>query len=186
LFLSIKAKFVSKILKMLELIRQVNWTAFTLHAFFVGILTFILILVGLETDLSILTTAVAYMGLSVLLQRFIPKHHRMGFKFLSRREYDSAVIAFQESWNYFSKNKWVDDYRAIFLLSASKMSYREMALINRSLSYWQLGNYEKALESYTEVLSYFPESRLAKEAIEYINNPDNKEEAFDETYDSEA
>jgi tetratricopeptide (TPR) repeat protein len=55
-----------------------------------------------------------------------------------------------------------------------------MALINRSLCYWHLGDTEKALESYREVLNYFPQSKMAKDAISYIENPDEDAEAIDE------
>jgi tetratricopeptide (TPR) repeat protein len=165
---------------MLDLIRQVNWIAFILHAFLVIIITIILLMAGLKTDLSILISAVSYMGLSVILQRTIPRHHRMGFRLLVHKEYEMAALAFEKSWNFFCKNKWLDDYRAILLLSASKISYREMSLINRSLCYWRIGNIEKALESYKDVLKYFPESRLAKEAIDYIENPNPQDDPSDE------
>ena len=165
---------------MLDLIKQVNWSAFVLHAFIVGIFTFILVFAGLKTDLSILITAVSYMGLSVILQRAIPRHHRMGFRLLLHKEYEMAALAFEKSWNYFCNNKWLDDYRAILLLSASKISYREMSLINRSLCSWRSGNIEKALESYKDVLKHFPNSRLAKEAIDYIENPNPEEDLSDE------
>lgn len=170
---------------MLELFRQVNWTAFILHTLLVVLVSFVLIMIGLKSDLSILIAAVSYMGLSVFLQRVVPRHHRMGFRFLLHKEYESASVAFQESWNFFSKNIWLDKYRSIFLLSASKMSYREMALINRSLCYWQSGNNERALESYKEVLGLFPDSRLAKEAIHYIENPEPKVKS-EEASDSES
>ena len=165
---------------MVDLIRQVNWIAFVLHAFLVGIITIILLFAGLKTDLSILISAVSYMGLSVVLQRTIPRHHRMGFRLLVHKEYEMAALAFEKSWNFFCKNKWLDDYRAILLLSASSISYREMSLINRSLCFWRSGNIEKALESYKDVLKHFPNSRLAKEAIDYIENPNPEEDLADE------
>ena len=161
---------------MVDLIRQVNWIAFVLHAFLVGIITIILLFAGLKTDLSILISAVSYMGLSVVLQRTIPRHHRMGFRLLVHKEYEMAALAFEKSWNFFCKNKWLDDYRAILLLSASNISYREMSLINRSLCFWRSGNIEKALESYKDVLNYFPNSRMAKDAIDYIENPHPNED----------
>lgn len=165
---------------MQELIRQVNWTAFILHAFMVGIVSFILVVVGLETDLSILISAAAYMGLSVLLQYAIPRHHRRGFRLLQHHEYEMAALAFEKSWNYFCNNKWLDDFRAILLLSASKISYREMSLINRSLCYLRSGKMDRALESYKEVLNYFPNSRMAKDAIDYIENPHPNEDEENE------
>ena len=93
---------------MVDLIRQVNWIAFVLHAFLVGIITIILLFAGLKTDLSILISAVSYMGLSVVLQRTIPRHHRMGFRLLVHKEYEMAALAFEKSWNFFCKNKWLD------------------------------------------------------------------------------
>ena len=159
---------------MLDILKQVNWLAFLLHGLFLIVLTYVLVLFGVNLDLAMLITVSSYIGLSVLLQRLIPKHHRMGFRLLVNKEYESAALAFQQSWNFFSKNRWLDDYRAFFMLSASGMSYREMSLINRSLCYWQSGNNEKALESYREVLNHFPNSRMAKMAIDYIENPDSE------------
>lgn len=88
------------------------------------------------------------------------------------KEYLAAAQAFQNSWDFFNKNKWLDEYRSVFMLSATKMSYREMALINRSLCFWQMGDTDKAKISYSEVLKYFPNSKMAKDAIAYIENPD--------------
>jgi tetratricopeptide (TPR) repeat protein len=173
------SKFAEKN-QMLELLKQVNWLAFFLHGILLILITYVLVLAGISTDLAMLIIVSAYIGLSVLLQRIIPKHHRMGFRLLIYKEYESAALAFQESWNFFTRNKWLDDYRSIFLLSASGISYREMSLINRSLCYWQLGNNEKALESYREVLKYFPESRMAKMAIDYIENPEPNEDTSED------
>lgn len=157
---------------MLDLFRQVNWSVFLPHGIFVALLTFLLTLTGLETDLAILAGAVVYLGLSMLLQRLVPFHHRIGFKLLMEKEYLAAAQAFQNSWYFFNKNKWLDEYRSVFMLSATKMSYREMALINRSLCFWQMGDTDKAKISYSEVLKYFPNSKMAKDAIAYIENPD--------------
>lgn len=165
---------------MLDLFRQVNWSVFIPHGILVALMAYLLIFIGLEPELSILAAAVIYLGLSMLLQRLIPFHHRMGFRLLMQKDYEKAAQAFQESWNFFTKNEWLDRFRSIFMLSASKMSYREMALINRSLCFWQMGDTDKALESYEEVLKNYPESKMAKDAIDYIKNPDQDEAEEDE------
>jgi hypothetical protein len=165
---------------MLDLFRQVNWAVFLPHGILVAIFVFILILFGLETDLALLTGSFIYLGLSLVLQRVVPFHHRMGYKLLMQKDYEKAKLAFQNSWDYFQKRPWMDNYRSIFMLSASKMSYREMALINRALCFWQNREDEKAKEAYSEVLKYFPDSKMAKEAIAYIENPEPEEEEAEE------
>ncbi len=169
---------------MLDLFRQVNWSVFIPHGILVALISFLLIFIGLDTELSILASAVFYLGLSMLLQRLVPFHHRMGFRLLMQKDYENAALAFQQSWENFNKNSWLDKYRSVFMLSASKISYREMALINRSLCYWQMGDSEKALKSYEEVLKYFPNSKMAIDAIDYIKNPD-QEETITDNYDFE-
>lgn len=165
---------------MADLLKQVNWSAFLLHVLLIVLFPYLLSLFNVAIDLGLLISALSYMALSVILQRMLPLHHRMGFSLLMQKNYEAASLAFQESWNYFNKKPWLDKYRAVLMLSASKISYREMALINRSLCYWHIGDTEKALESYREVLHYFPQSRMAKDAISYIENPDEELETADE------
>ena len=45
-----------------------------------------------------------------------------------------AINEFQKSYDFFEKNQWVDKYRYLTLLTASKSSYREMALNNIAFS----------------------------------------------------
>jgi hypothetical protein len=168
---------------MLDLFRQVNWIVFFPHGLLLAIFAVLINLTGTSWDVSILAGAVIYLGLSTLLQRFVPFHHRHGMSLLVQRDYERASQAFQASWEFFNKKSWLDDYRAIFILSASKMSYREMALINRSLCYWQMGEDAKARESYVEVLKYFPDSKMAKDGIAYIDNPEPEEEEEEEKMD---
>jgi tetratricopeptide (TPR) repeat protein len=165
---------------MADLLRQVNWSAFLLHVLLIVLFPYLLSLVNVAIDLGLLISSLSYMGLSVILQRIIPVDHRMGFSLLIQKNYEAAALAFQKSWDYFNKKTWLDNYRAILMLSASKISYREMALINRSLCYWHIGDTERALESYREVLSYFPNSKMAKDAIYYIENPDGEAETTTE------
>ena len=55
-------------------------------------------------------------------------------------------------------------------MSASAMSYREMALCNIAFCYSQIGKGMKAIEYYQRVLKEFPNSGLAQSALRMIES----------------
>lgn len=137
-------------------IRQYNWR-FLIPQFS------ILLLIGLffyvlKIERYWLLSLAIYFLLSGYLKIVIPRLHRKGLYYLRKGEYEGAVYAFQKSYRYFSKHRWIDEYRAFTLFSISYLSYREMALMNIIYCYQQLGKNEDAKRLHKRLSAEFPQN----------------------------
>ncbi|HYG16086.1 MAG TPA: tetratricopeptide repeat protein [Bacteroidia bacterium] len=115
-----------------------------------------------------------WFALASALQNLVPRHHRRGMAFVKHGDYEPAIEHFENSYHFFTRNKWVDKYRSIVLLSISRISYREMALLNIAFCYSQTGEGEKAKEYYNRVLTEFPGSVMAQTALNMLNSMDSE------------
>lgn len=113
--------------------------------------------------------AIFYVALSQTLRRVVPRHHRKAIAYCKRKEYDRAIPEFQKSTKFFSDNQWIDEFRAITMLSEAGMLYREMGLISLGFCYAQIGDGENARLTYEQCLKEFPDSEMAKSALRLIN-----------------
>jgi len=111
-----------------------------------------------------------YVGYSLIARVAIARHHRRGMRHVKQRRYADALTAFEESYAFLSRHIWIDRYRSITLLSASAISYREMALLNIAFCHSQLGRGTEAKDYYRRTLAEFPESGMALAAINLIES----------------
>ena len=155
----------------IPIIRQMNWFALIpqlgLFAGFIFLFKFL----GLSNP-SFIALA-AYLILVYSLRFFLAKYHRYGMMFLKSNEFETAISYFENSYVYFQEKPWLDRFRAIFLLSSSRISYKEMALVNIAYCYSQLGNGAEAKAYYERALKEFPESGIAKAGLNMINAAEN-------------
>ena len=114
--------------------------------------------------------ALAYISASVLLRKTVALHHRKGMAHFRKEEFAPALDRFQQSYDFFSHNRWVDDWRYVTLMSSSRISYQEMALLNMAYCYGQLGEGDKARAFYERTLLEFPDSTMAKAAINMLDS----------------
>jgi len=84
---------------------------------------------------GMIVASVLFFILITALQQLIPKSHKKGMKAVKQNEFNGAIEYFKQSVDFFTKKKWLDKYRAVTMFSASKMSYREMALCNIAFCY---------------------------------------------------
>ncbi|MBC8052587.1 MAG: tetratricopeptide repeat protein [Sphingobacteriaceae bacterium] len=112
---------------------------------------------------------VTYLLISFSLRTFIPHSHNKGMKYVKQDKFAEAIPLFEKSYNFFTRNSWIDKYRYITLLSSSAMSYREMSLTNIGLCYAQLGDTGKAKEFYLKTLHVFPDSEIAKSGLNLLD-----------------
>ena len=101
--------------------------------------------------------------------RAIPRDHRAGIALVRNQKYSDAVPHFLRSFDYFESKRWLDDYRAFFMLSPSNASYREMALANAGFCSSQVGDGASARKYYEQCLELFPDSMLASSALAMLN-----------------
>lgn len=116
---------------------------------------------------GILFAAAAFVILSVILRGALAKHHKLGVSLCRQNRFDEAILEFDKSLAFFNKYEWIDRFRAITLLSAG-LPYREMALVSKAFCYAQLGQGQRAQETYEECLRRFPDSQLAASALRFL------------------
>ncbi len=136
---------------------------------------FILILIyeifrNIEVPNYTILSIVAFIMLSIYLKIIIPRSHRKGIFFIKKNNYASALLCFHLSYQFFHRYEWLDKYRSLFLLSASKLSYKEMALANMGFCYLRMDKKKDARKIYQRLLTEFPHNQQAKEALNALNS----------------
>jgi hypothetical protein len=151
-------------------IKQVAWISIIPQFSFIGVLILIYSKLGLELLEVIFCSSLTYLVISFSLRTLLTKNFRQGIKLVKQQDFSSAIPFFEKSVNFFTKNRWIDKYRFITLLSSSKISYKEMGLCNIAFCYSQTGNGVKAKEYYERTLDEFPNSVIASTALKFINS----------------
>lgn len=126
------------------------------------ILALIFFLYLLNVPRYVLLGISLYLLISGYLKIMVPKTHRKGLYYLRKGELEGAVYAFEKSYKFFSKNLWLDVYRAFALLSISRLSYREMALINIIYCYQNLNRIKDAEKVHKKLTAEFPDNFYVK------------------------
>lgn len=121
----------------------------------------------------VLAGAIIYLAVSFALRFGIPFHHRKGVAFFKKGLFKEAIPFFEKSYAFFRRNEWIDKYRYIILLSSSRISYTEMALLNIAYCYGQSGDGKKSVEYYEKTLSEFPNSEMAKASLRMFESAKN-------------
>lgn len=143
----------------------------------------ILLEYGLHIPSGALLGAMVYLAIVSIVQRAVPHLHRRGLTLIRQGDYKQAAEMFEHSYKFFSERQWLDKYRAIFIFSVSKMSYREMALLNMAYCKVELKELTKAKELYSRTLQEFPQSRMAKDALAYLEEKTAGNEQLSEYQD---
>lgn len=125
--------------------------------------------VGRIWSSSFLLTAFLQLALRYSLQQLVARHHRRGIALVKQQEWAAALTEFKASAAFFERYPWVDTLRQFTLLSASLLSYREMALVNQAFCYTQLGQGPAARQLYEQTLVEFPDSALAPAGLRVLN-----------------
>ncbi|MEL6108364.1 MAG: tetratricopeptide repeat protein [Planctomycetota bacterium] len=134
---------------------------------------FIFAAIALSSRHGILYGVAAYFALRLILHA-IPSSHRKGVSEVRAGQFSEALPRFHRSFEFFDSRRWLDDYRALFLLSPSAISYREMALANLGFCYAQLGDGRNARKCYERCLELFPESLIASSALAMLDSGANR------------
>ena len=150
------------------IVKKIAWLSFVPQLLILSIFIVLASLTGTQTPA--IMGALAYIGTSVVLRRTIAQHHRKGISHLKIGEFGPALEMFEQSYEFFNSYGWVDDWRYITLLSSSRISYREMALLNMAYCYGQLGEGARSREYYQKTLNEFPDSAMAMAAIEMLDS----------------
>ena len=147
--------------------RKIAWMAIVSQIFILLALAGIARLAGIETPF--VPAALVYLILSIALRKLVPGNHRRGVAYLRANSFDKAIEEFGASYRFFERHPWLDRFRYITLFSSSRVGYREMALLNSAYCYARLGDDRKAREYYEKTLKQFPESEIAKSALQMFD-----------------
>lgn len=150
------------------IVKQVAWLSFVPQLLILSIFIVLASLTGSQTPA--IMGALAYFGTSVVLKRTVAQHHRKGISHLKIGEFGPAIELFEQAYEFFNRYRWVDDWRYITLLSSSRVSYREMALLNMAYCYGQLGEGDRSREFYDKTIAEFPDSAMATAAIKMLDS----------------
>jgi tetratricopeptide (TPR) repeat protein len=155
-------------------VRQFSWTAippqlatitvFSIAAHFIGLDEYLGIHGGLA---NLMYGAIGQIILWFIIRNTYAKFHKQGMDLVKQEKYADAIPLFEDSYEMFTKHSWVDKYRH-FLGSSSKMTYKEMDLNNIAFCYGQSGEKEKSIEYYRRTLTEYPDSGIAKAALNMI------------------
>lgn len=140
-------------------VRQCNWYIL------IAQLTFISIFVW---KLGAIEGSIASALLIIVPRNLITKKHRKGMRLLKKGNFDEAIVCFQESYDFFDKNEALNKYVAP-LFSASKITYKEMALLDLAFCYLKKQEGAKAKSIYEQTLREFPNSMMAKHTLEVFD-----------------
>lgn len=149
-------------------IRQIEYWSLFPQLLLLAVLMLIFKLLGFQFYLAM--AAGQYILLSFLLRSLLPIDHRKGILAIRKKEYRRAIDYFHRSYEFFSKNLWLDRYRSIILLSSSAISYREMALVNIAFCHTQLAEGQQGKDFYRKTLNEFPNSQIASTGFKMLES----------------
>ncbi|MEB0262521.1 MULTISPECIES: hypothetical protein [unclassified Mucilaginibacter] len=123
-----------------------------------------------EDRMDLIYGVLVYWFIIYFLRNLIARQHRQGVALLKKSNFEQAILHFQQSVFYFERYAWVDKYKYITLLSASRMTYREMGLCNIAFSLTQLGRGAEGKDVYIKVLEEYPENGAAIAALKMMQS----------------
>ena len=150
------------------IVRPVSWLNAAIN---ISVLA-IFVLVGWavwRSEIGVVVGAFVYVVLSQTLRRVLCRHQRMAIGHCRRNEFEQAIPEFERSLAFFRKHEWVDRFRAVTLLSAAGMCYREMALVSLGFSYSQIGDGANARRYYEMCMAEFPDNGMAEAALRLMD-----------------
>jgi tetratricopeptide (TPR) repeat protein len=156
----------------MPVVRQTNWLLVIPQLVVMAVLIVIVAAVFKPEPLFLSGTygAGLYLIYSYGSRWLLLKSHRQGMQLTREKNYPAAIQKFDESYQFLSRYPWIDRYRYFTLMSPSAMHYREMALINIAFCYAQLGNIDKTKAYYQRAIAEYPDSEMAKIALNFITS----------------
>ncbi|MBC7809998.1 MAG: tetratricopeptide repeat protein [Burkholderiales bacterium] len=153
-------------------VRSISWRLVIPQSVVLGLLILLSVLLFWKQYRfnSVALGALIYLTYSYGSRWLLLKDHRQGMVLTGQRNYEAAIEAFKKSYDFFSKNVWIDRYRSLTMMTPASQSYREMALINIAYCYVQLNNYEQAKAYYQRTLREFPDSSMAQAGLNYVES----------------
>jgi tetratricopeptide (TPR) repeat protein len=152
----------------LPVARQIAWISLVPQLAFFGLLASLFWWLG--SEMYVVLAAATYLFFSFSLRHIIAHDQRSGMRLFHRERFAEAIPHFEKSYDFFSRHSWIDRWRYLALLTSTRISFREMALLNMAFCHSQTGNGPKARELYERTLREFPESKIAQAALRLLDS----------------
>ncbi|MEM7184611.1 MAG: tetratricopeptide repeat protein [Spirochaetota bacterium] len=149
-------------------IRQVNYLAVIPQIAILCIFILLYKILGFAFYLGM--GSINYLLLSYLLRFLVPIEHNKGIVLIQKQNFPDAILHFEKSFAFFQEKPWLDKYRWLAMLSSSKISYAEIALVNIAFCYTQMGEGNKGEQYYQKTLQLFPESQIAQSGLRMLQS----------------
>ncbi len=150
------------------IIRQIAWISLIPQAIILIVLIVMANLIfGVSSPASDVVILL-YFLYPLISRQLVARSHRRGMRFFKAGDYIHAIDEFEKSYHFFMKHPWIDKYRFVVLLSSGRISFTEMALLNTAFCYSQIGEGDRAKHYYEKTLEQFPDSGMAKAALQML------------------
>lgn len=152
----------------LAAVRHIAWPALGVQFAALAISLLVCRLLLGSSPWSLLAGVLLYLLHARGARTFLLRHHAAGIAALRARAFQDAIREFEASYAFLSRHRWIDRHRTAVLLSPSRQSFREMALLNAAFAELQLGRAPAAKAIYQRVLDEFPASARAAAALRWL------------------
>ncbi len=138
---------------------QIAWLAWLPQLCLVALFIAIAHFLGFRDALT--AGLIAYYVVGTAMEWLAQGSQRLAIRMVKKGRFAEAIPKFQASYDFLSRNAWIDRWRAITLLSVSRSCLRELALVNIAFCLLQLGKEQEAIAYYTQALFEFPKNTVA-------------------------
>ncbi|PHS00948.1 MAG: hypothetical protein COA78_23195 [Blastopirellula sp.] len=150
-------------------VRPISWLA-TIPQFIAGGVAIVIGCLVTQSTNGVPLGAGVYLIYSLGSRSIIPAAHCRGMRLFQNQKFEEAILAYEESYEFFTRYAWLDKYRSITMMTPGAMCYREMALNNIAFAHGQIGNGDKAKEFYQRTLDEYPNNIMASAALKMIES----------------
>lgn len=150
--------------------RQIAWLSVIPHILIIVLLGFFYYKLDLNDGNEGIYAGLTFLALAYLSKMLIAKEHRKGIRLTKQGKFEEAIPHFQRSADFFTRYAWIDKWRYLVLLSASKMCYREMAFCNIAFCLTQTGKGNEAKKMYEDILKEYPQNIIATTALRMVTS----------------
>lgn len=137
---------------------QINWKYAFFHLILLSLLCYLLSIYSINYWVF---APIIFFALAYTLQHLLLKDNSKGLRLAKIKDYENAISHFKKCADYLTKNEWIDRHRYITVLNRSKLSYREVVLLNWAFCLAKAGRKQEATELLQGIIGQYPENKLA-------------------------
>lgn len=141
--------------------RPISWLGLAAQLSVYAVVVTLAIQVIPNREHGVIIAMAICLGYTCIMRYTVLANHRRGVRLTHQGRFEEAIELHQKSLDFFVRHQWIDRYRAVVLMSAAALSYREIALCNIAFCYMQTGREDQADACYCQALQLNPDNWLA-------------------------